>query len=68
MKAELFFKVLGLLVSCGIVYFSTHIRIDIFLMVVGLLSSFLFFVGTLETLCENTRMGEMMDRFFRRDD
>ena len=68
MKMELLLKVLGLAVSCGIVYFSTHVRIDIYLMVFGVLFAFLFFVGTLETLCENTRFGDMMDKFFGRED
>lgn len=52
MKANLIFNVLGLAVCGALTYYSIYVRIEIILMLFGILGTFLFFVGTGEAISE----------------
>lgn len=68
MKAELIFRALGLAASCALLYFSTHCTVIVSLAVASWVFLLLFLLGVLETLCEITPLGDMLERFLNRED
>lgn len=62
---SIIFNALGLIVSCALLVFSIY-KIQIFVMFWSALMVFLFFVGTFEAVCENTRLGLWVEDFIDR--
>lgn len=62
---SIIFNALGLIVGCALLVFAYH-KVQIFLMCFCALYVFVAFAGTMEAICENTRLGMWVEDFIDR--